>query len=385
MNDLFPEDPLLVLFSRRFTSHGFDPTVIRPIISPNTQARPKTQTSHQQHTTANHTSPKMVQTATSPKRALPLDDSDTDGGRPPKLARNESPLAGAAGRRRLDQQKRHQPSQDLSRYEGQSMAQAPPPPDLPREVLILLGMIPNADTYTVTRFKVDAMIKIIRETNIPSSASQLRMPQDPVGSTQIQNMLQQPQLQMQQAPQRAIPNVPQMPQVPQGPHMQHMQQMSQPQQMHSMAHPHQMQQMHPMAQGPQMSMQQMPHFPQPQGQYPGGYSMFSQPSTLLSPFQYSRSPTFLRPSNNGANSMSSMCRSSHDAPAGGNGGQPLWAPNHQSHKVLGPQHWNPNGVLRDPVQSSHVPGALPASSVFGVVSDFGADVSPFLAKLPWQP
>lgn len=113
--------------------------------------------------------------------------------------------------------------------------------------------------------------------------------------------------------------------------------------------------------------------------------MLSQPSTLLSPFQYSRSPTFLRPNNNGVNSMSGMWGSSHDASAGGNGGQPLWAPNHLSHEVLGPQHWNPNGVPRDPVHPSYVLGALPASSDFGVVSDFGVDVSPFLAPLPWQP
>ncbi|MCJ1430343.1 mRNA 3'-end-processing protein rna14, partial [Sticta canariensis] len=157
MSDHFPEDPLLVLFSRRFTNHGFNPTAIRPIISPHTQARPKASPSNQQYSTANYTSPKVVQKTTSPKRPLPLDDSDTDGGRPPKLARNESPLAGAAGRRRLDQQKRHQPAPDLSRYEGQFVAHAPPPPDLPRDVLILLSMVPNADTYDAPDFKVGEM------------------------------------------------------------------------------------------------------------------------------------------------------------------------------------------------------------------------------------
>lgn len=346
MNDLFPEDPLLVLFSRRFTSHGFNPTAIRPIISPNTQARPKTYPSNQQYYTANHTPPKVVQTGTSPKRALPLDDSDTDGGRPPKLARIESPLAGAAGRRRLDQQKRHQPPQDMSRYEGQSMAQAPAPPDLPRDVLFLLSMIPNADTYTVTKFKAEEMIKLIRETNLPSSAAQLRMPPDPVGlTTQVPVLLQQPQVQMQQTQQRSMPNMPQMPQIPQGPHMQHMQQqMSQPQQMHPMSHQHQMQQMHPMAQGPHMSMQQMQHYPQAPGQYPGGYSMFSHPPALLSPFQYTHSPTFLRPSNVRVDNVSYTCSSPHGASVSRSGRQPLSAANHQSDEVFGPQLWNPNGA-----------------------------------------
>lgn len=357
MSDLFPEDPLLVLFSRRFTNHGFNPTAIRPIISPNSQARPKSYSSSHQHSTANYTPPKVVQTSTSPKRALPLDDSDTDGGRPPKLTRIESPLAGAAGRRRLDQQKRHQPHQDLSRYEGQSMPQAPPPPDLPRDVLILLSMIPNADTYTVTKFKVDEMIKLIRETNLPSSASQLRIPLDSAGLPQMPVMLQQPQLHMQHTQQRSMPNMPQMPQIPQGPHIQHMQQMSQPQQMHPIAHPHQMQQMHSMAPGQSMTMQQMQHYSQPQGQYPGGYSVFPHHPTIFPPLPYARSPTFLRAGENRVDSIGELWASPQGVSVSVNGGQPSWAVNHHGHEVSGTQLWNPNGAPRDPVHLFQFPGA----------------------------
>lgn len=361
MSDHFPEDPLLVLFARRFTNHGFNPTAIRPIISPNTQARPKISPSNQQYSAANYTSPKVVQTSTSPKRPLPLDDSDTDGGRPSKLARNESPLAGAAGRRRLDQQKRHQPPQDLSRYEGQFMAHAPPPPDLPRDVLILLSMIPNADTYDAPKFKVDEMVRLIRETNLPSSASQLRMPQTAMGLTNMPAMLQQPQLPTQPTGQRSMPNMPQMGQIPQGPHMQHMQQMSQAQQMHPMAHPHQM---HPMAQGPPMSMQPMQHYPPPQGPYPGGYPVFPDPPTLLAPFEFPRSPTFLRRSEHGVNSISELCPPPHGASVGGNGGQPLWAPHPASHEVLRPQVWRSNEAPGDSVQGYQFAGAVHARSIF---------------------
>lgn len=374
MNDLFPEDPLLALFTRRYTNNGFNPTSFRPIVSPNTQSRPKTYPSNQQHSIANHTPPKVVQTTTSPKRALPPDDSDTDGGRPPKLARIKSPLVGAAGRR-LEQQKRHQPPQDLSRHEGQSITQAPPPPDLPRDVLILLSMIPNADTYTVTKFKVDEIIKLIRETNLPSSASQLRMPQEPVGLTQMPAMLQQPQLQMQATQQRSMPNMPQMPQIPQGPHMQHMQQMSQPQQMHPMPHPHQMQQMHPMAQGSPMSMQQMQHYPQPQGQYSGGYSMFPHPPTLFPSVPSARSPIFPWASSNRANSVGDMYNSLYGTSVSGSGGQPLWAANHQRHEILGHQL----GAPRDPIHSLPFSAALHTSSVFR------ADVSPLPAKPRGKP
>lgn len=361
MSDHFPEDPLLVLFSRRFTNHGFNPTAIRPIISPNTQARPKTSPSHQQYPTANYTSPKVVQRSTSPKRPLPLDDSDNEGGRPSKLARNESPLAGAAGRRRLDQQKRHQPPPDLSRYDGQFMAHAPPPPDLPRDVLILLSMIPNADTYDAPKFKVDEMVRLIRETNLPSSASQPRMPPTAMGLTNMPAMLQPPPLQTQASQQRSMPNMPQMGPIPPGPHMQHMQQMSQAQPMHPMAHPHPM---HPMAPGPPMSMQAMQHYPPPQGQYPGGYPVFPDPPTLLAPFEYSRSPAFLGRSERGVNGLSELCPPPHGAPVGGSGGPPVWAPHHASHEVLRPPVWRSIQAPRESVQRHQFAGAVHARSIF---------------------
>lgn len=268
MSDLFPEDPRLSLFSQRFTNNGFDPTAVHPIISPSTQARQTTLSGTQHYIAANSTPEKIIQVSSSPKRALPLDDSDTDGGRPQKLARVASPLKGAAGRR-LDQQKRHQPTQDLTRYEHQPPSQAPPLPVLPRDVMFLLSIIPKAETYTVTKFKVDEMIKLIRETNLPSSAPPLRPQPSQMGLHQMTSMSQPPPMPIQPPQPRPMSN---MPPIPQGPYMQHMQPMAQQHQisqLQPMGPTHPMQQIHPMAQAQHMSMQPYPQTPH--GQYPGGY------------------------------------------------------------------------------------------------------------------
>ena len=41
MKDLFPDDPTLTLFSNRYSEQGFDPTVVRPIVSAGAQTRVK--------------------------------------------------------------------------------------------------------------------------------------------------------------------------------------------------------------------------------------------------------------------------------------------------------------------------------------------------------
>ncbi|KAI9799008.1 MAG: hypothetical protein M1825_004904 [Sarcosagium campestre] len=167
MNDLFPEDPQLSRFSRRFTAEDFDPTAVRPIISPNTQTRPKAFKSIEQSPPTQETPPATYTRATnSPKRTLPSDDNDLANSRPRKMARGESPLKGAAGRR-LDQQKRSQLGQGQG-IPGSWASQPPPPPLLPRDVLFLLSIIPSADTYHATRFNAEALVRILRETNLPT-------------------------------------------------------------------------------------------------------------------------------------------------------------------------------------------------------------------------
>ena len=228
MSDLFPEDQRLHLFSQRFVQQMFDPTAIRPIVSPATQARPKTLPSIEAPVSRD-TPPNRYLPSNSPKRPLPLEESDNEGGRPRKLARGESPLKGAAGRR-LDQQKRNRQPHEISQFESHSLPQAPPPPPIPRDVLFLLSIIPKAETYHATKFKAEEMVRLIRETNIPSSVSQLSRPPITMGAQPMQGM-------------HGIPQTPQVPQVSSIP--------------------------------PRPLMPQMHQMPQmPLGQYNGGYSNF---------------------------------------------------------------------------------------------------------------
>ena len=174
MSDLFPEDPALTLFSRRFAQQGFDPTVIRPIISPASQAKPKTIPSIKAEAEAVIDSPqqRINEIINSPKRPLPADDDD-DSPRPRKAARPESPLKGAAGRR-LDQQKRNR-QPEMPQF-TQPVPQPPPPPPLPRDVMFLLSIIPKAETYHATKFSAEQLVKLLRETNIPTSMAQIPPP-----------------------------------------------------------------------------------------------------------------------------------------------------------------------------------------------------------------
>ncbi|KAH0563131.1 hypothetical protein GP486_002300 [Trichoglossum hirsutum] len=188
MGDLYPEDPQLTRFSHRYSTLGFDPTAVRPIISPAMQMRPKGMPVAA-HEAEQSTPPiRSVHITNSPKRTLPGDESDNELTRPRKLIRGESPLKGAAGRR-LDQQKRNRLRIDGS--EGQSssawQSQYPastPSPAVPRDVLFLLSIIPKAETYHATRFKAEEMVRLLRETNIPAGTSSLRPLPMPVAQGQ---------------------------------------------------------------------------------------------------------------------------------------------------------------------------------------------------------
>ena len=166
MSDLFPEDPSLSLFSLRFTDQGFDPTAISPIISPS-QTRPKPlpiiETTVPDVDQVIQQATQGTQSVISPKRPLPLDDSDNESGRAQKFQRAASPLKGAAGRR-LDQQKRSQLPVDLPLFPPQQHGGPPhplPPPPLPRDVTFLLSIIPGADKYAATRFKPSELVSVV--------------------------------------------------------------------------------------------------------------------------------------------------------------------------------------------------------------------------------
>ena len=196
MREHFPEDPTLAIFSSRFASKTFDPIAFRPIISPATQARPKS--------TGAPLSPTAQQAAVnnalalmsnSPKRPAPFDDSDTDGERPRKLARGESPLKGAAGRR-VNQQKgplghRHADSAQPNTFSLPQPPPPPPPPSLPRDVLFLLGIIPRPDTYKITKFNPSKMVELFRDTEIPRTPDELRLLQAHRNQPQITPQIQQ--------------------------------------------------------------------------------------------------------------------------------------------------------------------------------------------------
>ena len=166
MADLFPEDPQLQRFSQRFSTPGFDPTAVRPIISPATQTRPKVLPSIEPPSVQNTPPTRFVQAINSPKRTLMDDPSDSEASRPRKLARADSPLKGAAGRR-LDQQKRAQRSQEAQA--GMPWGSQNPPAPLPRDVMFLLSIIPRAETYTASRFKPEGIVRLLQETTIPDS------------------------------------------------------------------------------------------------------------------------------------------------------------------------------------------------------------------------
>ena len=176
MRDLYPDDPTLAVFSSRFAEKDFDPTAIRPIVSPATQTRPKTLPIIASEVPVPDSPPRRLDPSfISPKRAHPLEDSDNEGSRPQKLARTArevSPLKGAAGRR-LDQQKRSRPPQEMPQFVNNPMPVPPPPPPLPRDVMFLLSIIPKAESYHATKFSAEALVRLIRETHIPTHISQL--------------------------------------------------------------------------------------------------------------------------------------------------------------------------------------------------------------------
>ncbi|KAF1987593.1 hypothetical protein K402DRAFT_411886 [Aulographum hederae CBS 113979] len=182
MKELFPNDPYLQLFAQRYSTPDFDPTAIRPIISPMTQARPRppqalqgagvqqAQLAQQPPAIQYNDSPRPLpaqishypvqQHSPSPKRPFIADALDAEP--PRKFIRGESPLKGAAGRR-LDAAKRN--LQNASGGYG-TPQMAPMPPPLPSHVNFLLSVIPNASKWDAPRFMPDKMMDLLRSVDL---------------------------------------------------------------------------------------------------------------------------------------------------------------------------------------------------------------------------
>lgn len=176
MSDLFPEDPQLLLFSRRHADEAFDPAAIRLIVSPTTQARPKglpsieIQQSRIDSPPAGFISTPQQISTISPKRSL--EDSDNESLPPRKIQRADSPLKGAAGRR-LDAAKRTQLRNEMSQIDDQALpvAMSIQQPSLPRDVLFLLSIIPRAETYMSSPFDPIKMIELMRGIDLTKAQS----------------------------------------------------------------------------------------------------------------------------------------------------------------------------------------------------------------------
>ncbi|KIH89066.1 cleavage stimulation factor subunit 3 [Sporothrix brasiliensis 5110] len=204
MAELYPNDPKLALFSKRFATEKFDPVSARLIISPATQLRPrlilpsveKQPASLRNSPMPGHglrgNSPRMQFLhapggsgggTNSPKRPYVADDYDDASGslnNPPRkilraveqreFQRGESPLKGAAGRR-LDQQRRLGGASGGG-YGGYGGGPSGgPPAPLPTMVTFLLGQIPPAPQYNGLRYTAPGLVHLLRETEIDPNAA----------------------------------------------------------------------------------------------------------------------------------------------------------------------------------------------------------------------
>ncbi|CAK7201916.1 mRNA 3'-end-processing protein rna14 [Sporothrix eucalyptigena] len=192
MAELYPNDPKLALFSKRFSTEKFDPVGARIIISPSAQLRPRVIPSVERPMSARNSpmpghpaglrgaSPRIPFLGapggtSSPKRPYAADDYDdgSGNGNPPRkilrsaeqreFQRGESPLKGAAGRR-LDQQRRLGGAG--AGYAGYGGHAGGPPAPLPTMVTFLLGQIPPAHQYNGVRYAAPALVHLLRETEI---------------------------------------------------------------------------------------------------------------------------------------------------------------------------------------------------------------------------
>lgn len=84
------------------------------------------------------------------------DESDNDALPPRKLARGESPLKGAAGRR-LDANRRTRDGQPTPQMQVQS---------LPTGIMFMLQIIPGAKNYDIAKFSPERMVELLRGVDL---------------------------------------------------------------------------------------------------------------------------------------------------------------------------------------------------------------------------
>ncbi|KIW98509.1 uncharacterized protein Z519_00170 [Cladophialophora bantiana CBS 173.52] len=171
MKKHFPDDPILKLFSSRYSTPTFDTMNVYPVISPH-QIKPLQNTvipSIEVPEVVNSPIQKVIDAITthSPKRPFPDDFEDAQ---PRKLARGESPLKGAAGRR-MGQQQQQQQQQQRQAMPAPGIPQFQAPPPLPPMVAYLLSILPNASTYVDTRFDAVKIMELIRDVRLPPPAA----------------------------------------------------------------------------------------------------------------------------------------------------------------------------------------------------------------------
>lgn len=250
MRENFPEDPTLSLFSRRFIAPEFDPRAVRVIVSPAAQTRPKAfpVPSIEAPLAVQDTPPKpVIQTGSSPKRPLPSEDSDTEGARPRKIARADSPLPKGAAGRRVEQRRAQR--NETPHVDGSTSSHVPPPPSLHPNLNFFLQILPKAQLFNdseMTPIIPAKAVRFLQDTYVPSDFAEYERWK------------------------KTRPAMSNIPQPPQPPH--HLQQPP--------PLPQHMSYGQPANQGHYMlPMASMP--PQPQGQYNGGYSAF--PSQSIPP------------------------------------------------------------------------------------------------------
>ncbi|KAA8566719.1 hypothetical protein EYC84_009251 [Monilinia fructicola] len=204
MAELFPDDPRLLRFSSRYSVDGFDPTAVRPIVSPGSQMKPKLvmQSIEQAPSIPDSPRPQYVQepsprpqqppqfvsnqNTNSPKRPFPAEDFENDLNPPRKLARGQSPLKGAAGRR-LAQQKGIQQTQGTPTWQSNAA-----PYVIPRDITFLLSIIPRSDIYLRdpqlkgVKFIPNEMVQLLARTEVPDFVQWKNAREQPQQSQQPQ-------------------------------------------------------------------------------------------------------------------------------------------------------------------------------------------------------
>ncbi|KAF3274673.1 mRNA 3'-end-processing protein rna14 [Orbilia oligospora] len=172
MREFYPQDPQLKMFSGRHSYKLLNPSSFSPIVSP-TQVRPKGSGSRQPAALPER----------SPKRQAEDSDGDVSKNeRPRKIARGESPIKGAAGRRLMDQQKRAAAAAANREQEGRHnqshhgkhasiSGTLPPPPSLPDSIMYLLSILPPSHTYRSVRFNPEEIYKLLASMNLPAPPS----------------------------------------------------------------------------------------------------------------------------------------------------------------------------------------------------------------------